>query len=527
MKRTRTVLLAGIVAAPLLVGGFVFQERATADGARLFGQVLDLVSSRFVDTVNAAQLYEKAARGLVGQLQDPYSELMSPSQVRSFNSSTGGRYGGLGMSIEEQQGKGITVAKVFHNTPAERAGIREGDVIVMVDTVTTRGWTSKKTADALTGTPGTKVTVGFARPGVAAPIKVEFTRAVIRVPAVPYEITFDGKVGYIPLEQFNENATNELVEGVKRLQGQGARGIVLDLRSNPGGFLDQALSISNLFLRQGQEIASVRGRNTEPQMYFAREKPIAPDIPLVILTNQYTASASEIVAGALQDHDRAVIVGNTSFGKGLVQTLFNLDGGWALKMTTAKWYTPSGRSIQKERKLTPEGQYVEVHPDSLETDSARKARPQFKSDAGRIVYGGGAVTPDLIVQSDTLTTAEQDFRKAMAPKSQEYYVALYDLGYELKSQVKTDFTVKPEWRSEFLARLEKAGVKVDRKQWDAASSLIDRDLELRIARSAFGDSTVRRRMLNDDPQLQKAIEIIQKGTSQKDLFALVASRPQR
>ena len=526
MKRTRTALLAGIVAAPLLVGGFVFQERATADGARLFGQVLDLVSSRFVDTVDAATLYEKAARGLVGQLQDPYSELMSPSQLRSFNSSTGGRYGGLGMSIEEQQGKGITVAKVFHNTPAERAGIREGDVIAIVDTVSTRGWTSKKTADALTGTPGTKVTVGFARPGVAAPIKVEFTRAVIRVPAVPYEITFDGKVGYIPLEQFNENATTELVESVKRLQTQGARGVVLDLRSNPGGFLDQALSISNLFLRQGQEIASVRGRNTEPQLYFAREKPIAPDIPLVILTNQYTASASEIVAGALQDHDRAVIVGNTSFGKGLVQTLFNLDGGWALKMTTAKWYTPSGRSIQKERKLI-DGQFVEVHPDSLETDSARKARPQFKSDGGRVVYGGGAVTPDLIVRSDTLSTAEQDFRKAMAPKSQEYYVALYDLAYELKSQVKPDFEVKPEWRSDFLSRLEKAGVKVDRKQWDAATSLIDRDLELRVARSAFGDSSVRRRTLDEDRQLQKAIEIIQKGTSQKDLFALVAARPQR
>ena len=170
MNRKRTALVASLVATPFLVGGFVFQERANADGARLFGQVLDLVSSRFVDTVDTGTLYEKAARGLVGQLQDPYSELMSPSQLRSFNSNTGGRYGGLGMSIEEQQGKGITVAKVFHNTPAERAGIREGDVIALVDTVSTRGWTSKKTADALTGTPGTKVTVGFARPGVSAPI---------------------------------------------------------------------------------------------------------------------------------------------------------------------------------------------------------------------------------------------------------------------------------------------------------------------------------------------------------------------
>ena len=175
----------------------------------------------------------------------------------------------------------------------------------------------------------------------------------------------------------------------------------------------------------------------------------------------------------------------------------------------------------------PDGQFVEVHPDSLESDSARKARPRFKSDAGRVVYGGGAVTPDLIVQSDTLTTAEQEFRKAMAPKSQEYYVALYDLGYELKSQVKPDFMVKPEWRADFLDRLEKAGVKVDRKQWDAASSLVDRDIELRVARAAFGDSTVRRRTIDDDPQLQKAIEIIQKGTSQKDLFALVAAGPQR
>jgi len=527
MNRTRTALLAGIVTAPLLVGGFVVQERATADGARLFSQVLDLVSVRFVDTVTTAMLYEKAARGLVSQLQDPYSELLSPSQVRQFNSNTGGRYGGLGMSIEEQQGKGVTVAKVFHNTPAERAGIREGDVIVLVDTVSTRGWTSKQTADALTGTPGTKVTVGFARPGVASPIKIEFTRAVIRAPAVRYAMSFN-RVGYVLLDQFNENATPELTESIRKLQTENVRGIVLDLRGNPGGFLDQALSISNLFLRQGQEIASVRGRNSEPQVYFAREKPIAPEIPLVILTNQYTASASEIVAGALQDHDRAVIVGNTSFGKGLVQTMFpNLEGGWALKLTTAKWYTPSGRSIQKDRKLTAEGQFVEVHPDSLETDSTRKARPRFKSDGGRVVYGGGAVTPDLIVQADTLTTAEQDFRKAMAPKSQEYYVALYDLGYELKSQVRPDFAVKPEWRAEFLSRLEKAGVKVDRKQWEAASTLIDRDLELRVARSAFGDSTVRRRTLDEDRQLQKAIEIIQKGGTQKDLFALVAARPQR
>jgi len=300
---------------------------------------------------------------------------------------------------------------------------------------------------------------------------------------------------------------------------------VLDLRGNPGGFLDQALSMSNLFMSQGQEIASVRGRNSDPQTYMARERPSAPAIPIVILTDGGTASASEIVAGALQDHDRALILGTTSFGKGLVQTLFNLDGGWALKMTTAKWYTPSGRSIQKERKLLPDGQFVEVHPDSLETDSARKARPAFKSDAGRVVYGGGAITPDLVVKPDTFTTAEQDFRKALAPKTGEFYVTLYDLGYQLKSQVKPDFEVSQQWRDEFYSRLQKAGVKLDRHQYDAASKYVNRLIENRVTRLAFGDSTAKRRELDDDNQLRVALDILRKGQNQKELFAIAKQTP--
>ncbi|MFN8582515.1 MAG: S41 family peptidase, partial [Gemmatimonadaceae bacterium] len=416
MSRTRVAAVASIVAIPLLAGAFVLQERTSREGGRLFGQVLDLVSSRFVDSVDANDLYEKAARGLISQLQDPYSELMSPKQLQGFNTNTAGRYGGIGMRIEEQSNKGVTIVQVFHNTPAERAGIREGDLIVGIDTLSTRGWSSRRVADSLTGPPGSKVSVTFARPGVPDPIKASFVRAVIRVPAVPYAIQFDGKIGYIPVTGFNETSTQEVAAAVRRLQAEGAKGLVLDLRSNPGGFLEQALQMSNLFLPEGTEIASVRGRNVEPQTYVAQERPLAPTIPMVILTDQYTASASEIVAGALQDHDRAVIIGTTSFGKGLVQTLFNLDGGYALKMTTGKWYTPNGRSIQKERKLNADGQFVEVHPDSLETDSARKARPAFKSDAGRTVFGGGAITPDLIVQADTFSTAEQEFRKSTAAK---------------------------------------------------------------------------------------------------------------
>ncbi len=522
MNRFRKFALVGVVIVPMVSGAFVLQDRTTLDGGRLFGQVLDLVESRFVDSVDAAMLYEKAARGLVSQLQDPYSELFSPKQLAQFNTTTAGRYGGLGMQIEEQPGKGVVVSKVFPHTPAEAAGAREGDIFVAIDTLSMRGWSSARVADSLRGVPGSKVSVTFARPSVPEPIKSTFTRAIIRVPAVPYAIMFD-KTGYIPLQGFNETSTQEISAAVRRLATQeGAKGLIIDLRGNGGGFLDQSLAISNLFVKEGTELASVRGRGQEVQTYKAREKPIALDIPLVILTDQYTASASEIVAGALQDHDRALILGTTSFGKGLVQTLFNLDGGYALKITTGKWFTPSGRTIQKERKLLPDGQFVEVHPDSTESDSARKARPTYKSDAGRVVYGGGAITPDVIVKPDTFSAAEQAFLKATAPKSQDIYVTTYDYAIELKKQVGSNlnFVVLPAWRDELYSRLKKKGVDVDRKLYDGASAQIDRMLEQRVARLAFGDSTARRRSLDDDIQLQTALEILKKGQSQKELFAL-------
>lgn len=520
MRLSRRAALIGVILVPAVAGAFVVQDRASREGGRLFAQVLDLVNARFVDSVNAADLYEKAARGLVTQLQDPYSELMSPRQLTQFNTNTAGRYGGIGMRIEEQPGKGVTIVTVFPNTPAERAGIREGDIIIAIDTLAVRGWNSRRVADSLTGTPGTKVNVTFSRPGVTDPIKATFTRALIRVPAVPYAIMFDGKIGYIPLQGFNETSTQEVARAVTSLQAEGAKGLILDLRQNPGGFLDQSLSISNLFLNEGQEIASVRGRNVEPQSYYAREKPLAPSIPLVILVDQYSASASEIVAGALQDHDRAVIVGTTSFGKGLVQTVFNLDGGYALKMTTGKWYTPSGRSIQKERILTEDGNWVEVDHDSLEL----KDRPTFKSDAGRTVYGGGAVTPDLIVKPDTFTTAEQEYRKAIAAKSPDVYVIMYDYAVELKDKVKPDFTVQPAWRDELYRRFQAKGIEVDRALFNGAARSIDRDMEIRITRLAFGDSTARRRTVDDDPQLAKALELLRRGGTQQDLFALVTVR---
>src|SRR5258708_18663622 len=292
----------------------------------------------------------------------------------------------------------------------------------------------------------------------------------------------EGTVGHVPLLQFNESARDEIENSITRLSREGARGIVIDLRGNPGGMLDQSLSVSNLCLRKGQQISSIRARSGENQTFVASDDPVAPTIPLVLITDGRSASASEIVAGALQDHDRALIVGTTSFGKGLVQSVFPLEGGYALKMTTAKWYTPNGRSIQKERKLLPSGEFVEVMPDSLETDSARHSRPPFKSDARRVVSGGRAITPAIIVRPDTLTTAEQKVFNAFAPKTTDVRVALMDYSLELKKTVRPDFTVSPTWREEFYRRLQTKGVTIDHAQYEQAGSEIDRLLGHNVAR---------------------------------------------
>jgi carboxyl-terminal processing protease len=522
MIRRRFALLA-VALVPVVAGGFLVQNRGTTDGARVLDQVLNLVSQRFVDTVSSATLYEKAARGLVKELNDPYSELFSPKELASFSQQTNGKYAGIGMQIEDQQGA-ITISKVFPQTPAEAGGVREGDKILFVDSLSTRGWTTQKVSDYLVGTAGTKVTVKFGRPGVPEPIVTTFTRQVIHIPAVPYAIVLDNRVGYIPVQRFNETASEEVQSAVARLQKEGAKGVILDMRGNPGGILDQSITMSNLFLKSGQEIVSVRSRSNDTQSYSTRGNPAFPTLPVTVLTDEYTASASEIVAGALQDHDRALVVGTTSFGKGLVQTLFPLDGGYALKITTAKWYTPSGRSIQRERKFV-NGRFVDTQPDSLETEAKKKARPAYRSDAGRLVYGGGGVAPDVLVRDDTLTTAEQTFAKALAPKSQDVYVLLADYALELSRGASKDFRVQPQWRDELFRRLTAKGVTLDRAQYDAASRYVDRLLEQRVARFVAGDSSAKRRDLAFDAPLRKAMELMEKGSSQKDLFTLAAAQP--
>ena len=524
MTRTRKAALASLLLVPVLAGGFALQTRATKGGAQLLDQVLTFVALRYVDTLDAQALYEKAARGLVKELNDPYTELFSPKQLEEFARNTNGRYAGLGMEISKI-GEWVTINKVFPNSPAESRGVQEGDRIFAVDTFSARGWNTQQAQNKLLGPVGSAVTVQFARHGVPQPIKLDFKRAEIKVPAVPYSMMIDPQVGYIPLTRFSEQTTQDIAESVVSLKKKGAKGIVIDLRGNPGGILDEAFNMSNLFLPKGKELLSVRGRG-EFQKFVANNEPLASDIPLVVLVDGYSASASEIVAGALQDYDRALVLGTTSFGKGLVQSVYNLDGGYALKITTGKWYTPSGRSIQKDRKFNDNGQFVEVAPDSLETDSARKAKPTFKSlNSGRTLYGGGAITPDVYVAGDTLSTPEQLLRRALAPASQKYLLHLNEIAEAQKGKLKSDFTVNPAWREELYRKLVADTVKIDKAVFDAGGEDIDRALEDRVAKVAFGDTAVKRHQLHDDNQLRKAIELLRKSTTQKEVFAAAALMP--
>jgi carboxyl-terminal processing protease len=342
---------------------------------------------------------------------------------------------------------------------------------------------------------------------------------VIHVPAVPFATMLGDKVGYIPLQTFNENAAEEVERAAAKLVGEGARGIVLDLRDNGGGIVDQSLAVSSLFLKRGQSIVNVRSRNAAEEVARASGDRLVAQPPMIVLTDGGSASASEIVAGALQDHDRALVLGTTSFGKGLVQSVFPLDGGYALKITTGKWYTPSGRSIHRERTLQPDGRYVEARPDSLETEAEKRERPRYSSDAGRTVYGGGGITPDLLVADDTLSTAEQEFLKAVAPKAQAFVTVLNQYAFELKGSAARDFTVTPAWRAQLRQRLGGAGVTIDPKYEPAATRILDRELDRRVARFVLGDAGAKRRALADDHQLARAVSLLAAASSQEQLFA--------
>jgi carboxyl-terminal processing protease len=529
----------GLVAViSFLSGGWLLQRGVASDGnvyqqARLFDDVLGHVSTYFVDSIGETDLYQKATRGMLEQLKDPYSVLLTGDDYKALTEQTSGNYAGLGIQIDVRDGW-ITVVAPLPETPAERAGIETGDQIIEVDGKSTEGWKNDEAVKALRGNAGSRVGITIRRAGIPEPIKYRLTRAQIHMRSVPPGTLFDSGVGYISLNPVSETSAEELRQEIAAMKAKGMKSLLMDLRGNPGGLLDQGVKVADLFLDARQEIVATRGRaRGSTKEFFDEARQAWPDLPIVVLVNDGTASAAEIIAGALQDHDRAVVVGAPTFGKGLVQTLFPLGEGIALKLTTARWFTPSGRTIQRiakdeEDQATQAAMAIVADtvlgaPDKESTDSALKERPIFHTDAGRVVRGGGGIVPDLVIRPDTLTLSEREFAKALGNALPQYRDALTSIALEAKKThgVKSEsFKVTPEMRQQVYQRLRAREVNVSPDIFNGAGALIDEQLGYEVARYVFGRLAEFRRRATNDRQMQTAMGLLRKAQTPKDLLSL-------
>ena len=537
----RWSITALIAALSFLSGGWLLQRGTGGDGgvyrqARLFDDVLSHVRNFYVDSIPEADLYTKATNGMLDELKDPYSVLLTGADFKELTEKTSGNYAGLGIQIDVRDGW-ITVVAPLPDSPAERAGIQTGDQIVEVDGKSTQGWNSEQAVKSLRGEPGSNVAILIRRAGFDEAVPYKLNRATIHFRSVPPGTGFDGGVGYISLNPVQETSAQELKDEIVAMRGKGMKALVLDLRNNPGGLLDQGIKVSDLFLDPGQEVVSTRGRaRGSTRQFYDEEKQLDPTLPIVVLVSEGTASAAEIIAGALQDHDRALIVGTPTFGKGLVQTLYPLGQETALKLTTARWFTPSGRTIQRKAdseqdqvlQAIAEGNPQAPGDSSAAADSAMKARPIFHTDDGRIVRGGGGIVPDLIIRPDTLTASEREFIKGLGDKAQAYRDVLttYALDVKRDKTVKSEsYQVTPQMRQQVYERLKAKGVTMSPAAFQAGASLIDQQLSYEISRYVFGRPAEFRRRAQDDPQVQMAINLLRKAQSPKQLLTLASAAP--
>jgi len=400
------------------------QYREVAQQIKLFGDIYKEVNRRYVDEITQKDFIKAGIDGMLETL-DPYTVYFEPDNTEQLEEITKGKYGGIGIEIGIRgKNRELTVISPIEDTPAARKGIRSGDVIIAVGGKSTAGFTTQDATKLIRGEAGTDVTITIKRPGFDKPLDYTLNREQIRIHDVAYSGMIDKDIGYIKLAHFSSLAGEELDSALVQILANKPKGMILDLRSNPGGLLPAAIAVAQQFLKPGETVVSTKGRAQGSDRSFqARGVPRAPEIPLVVLVNGGSASASEIVAGALQDLDRAVIIGTQSFGKGLVQSVVDLSDGAVLKITTARYYTPSGRLIQRDRPKTndffgPDDEDPELVSEDGEMVLKDKTTPidttvtNFVTRSGRKVFGGGGISPDILVEQPLLQPIEVEmFRR--------------------------------------------------------------------------------------------------------------------
>jgi len=509
---------------------------------KLASDIAFKINARYVDKPDIEDLIHSGIRGMIETL-DPFSEFLEQKDFEHLMETTSGKYSGLGMTIFLKDGW-VTVVAPMEGTPAYRQGLRAGDRIVEIDGQTTEGMNTVEASKLMRGDAGTKVRLKIEREGIDEPLEYTIERAVITIKMVPYSgvIEQDGKrIGYIRLARFGEEADTELKEAIEQVKAENIDGLIFDLRSNGGGLLNQAVKVANDFLPQGTEVVYTKGRNSDQNRdHYATQIPEIPDVPMVVLVNEMSASASEIVAGAIQDSDRGVIIGNTTFGKGLVQQVYQLSEGTALKLTTAKWYVPSGRCIQKDVNSVRIKSQEEL--ESLESAPVDSSELEiFHTKGGRIVYGGGGITPDITVDREEFNQLEMNLERLSTffdfsikyttqhpnipadftvtnEMVEEFRQFLEDTDFSYKSRLETQLEemekvteengTKDQYAADFANIREK--IKAEKKKdFDENIDFIKRGIKRDILTRLYGESAVYENVvLKTDPYVKKAVEVL-------------------
>jgi carboxyl-terminal processing protease len=506
-----------------------------------FDEALRVIHENYVEgqSLDYNSVFKSSIIGMLRSL-DPHSNYYDKDEYEELKTDQRSEYFGIGASIQNYlvgDKLDTFITATFQNAPASRAGLRFGDRILAVDGVSMTGKLSADVRDKIRGPRGSVVKITVERAADNRVQIVEITRDAVPQPSVPDAYMLKPGVAYVDMTRgFNYSTTDELQGALEMLHAKDASALVLDLRNNPGGFLDQAIHVAELFLPSGALILTQKGRNGLRDNTYRSANKSANQIPLVILINKNTASASEIVAGAMQDHDRALIVGETSFGKGLVQSIIPLDYGGGLTLTSAKYYTPSGRLIQRDYSDTSFYDYY-THGGSKRFDekpvATQPAGPEKKTDTGRPVYGGGGITPDEPVTARTFTGAQQrllspifafarELVNGRASASPAYRVAGgIDFEHELQT---SDFAVSNQLFGDFKEFLTKdANFKSLAPLVDRNRSFIELQLRFNIVTAAYGRVTGERVLITtDDEQLTKAIDVLPRA---RDL-AMTASKHQ-